>query len=57
MLLATSYDAIQLKERGFKLRCTTWRAVSGRPYSKASDQLLTALDTAADLRWGPGGYC
>jgi len=30
--LATSYDAVYLKNRGFKMRAVTWRALSISPY-------------------------
>jgi len=34
-VLATSWDAMQLKERGSNSVSMTWRAISGRPYMKA----------------------
>jgi len=34
MLLAASYDAVELKRRGFTVRWMTWQATSARPYYK-----------------------
>ena len=36
-LLATSYDAIQLKGRGFIMRAMRWRAIFARSYSQEHD--------------------
>jgi len=49
MLLATSYGAIQLKTRGFKVRCMTWRTISSRPYPAPAPAPTPAPDPARAL--------
>ena len=48
-VLSPSSDAISLKKRSFKWRWTTWRAISGRPYTKVEIISQPDVDITAEL--------